>query len=72
MITFILDNGAVDYGRVGKKHLGRGLQEKGANLPIYPPDVPLPRLYVYGFRKKTMGRLKSCSYYSLLSSQGDD
>ena len=46
----------MDYGRVGKKHLGRGLQEKGANLPIYPPDVPLPRLYVYGFRKKTMGR----------------
>ena len=36
MITFILDNGAVDYGRVGKKHLGRGLQEKGSK----PPDIP--------------------------------
>lgn len=46
----------MDYGRQERNIWAEDFRKKGANLPIYPPDVPLPRLYVYGFRKKTMGR----------------
>ena len=46
----------MDYGRQERNIWAEDFRKKGANLPIYPPDVPLPRLYVYGFRKKNMGR----------------
>ena len=46
----------MDYGHQEKNIWAEDFRKKGANLPIYPPDVPLPRLYVYGFRKKTMCR----------------